>query len=396
MELSKVVDPEILSKLNAPTGEAAKDASSIVNSVADSTLQSLIPTGEALPNGLKTEDFLNFLKAGASGGIPGALQGLGEQVGQAVRGSTQNIRDAAPLATMLPNIAGGLGAADMLSNTLTPQGAQQFIGGEGLGLAGQESGVLPKEMNIQAEVPTKNIPEAMNPSWLTKTSGDFSNWASTANPGDRFELPGGVSIESRIVKTNLGNGLPEMDPMQVLKVDGPEDLLRQYNLKPGDTIVGTNKIQNLMTGLSPETHPTTNRIMNFLMEAQPRDTMDLPRGAKMYVDSINDEGAPVYTILPKPGYPDAESAIRKAGIIPGNFYTADESQINRFAHGLAPVTHIITPGHTIPGYIANTPIKIQGSLGVNEPPVGYSGTASESAEPDSPFYQWLRGTANKK
>lgn len=61
------------------------------------------------------------------------LEQQGQKVGQAVDSSVQNIETKYPITQALPQTAGPLGVAKMMSHSLTPSSFQQQLGAEGLG-----------------------------------------------------------------------------------------------------------------------------------------------------------------------------------------------------------------------------------------------------------------------
>lgn len=116
------------------------------------------------------------------------LEEEGKRLGAAVRGSTENIREKAPISTSLPGPAGLLGAVDVLSDSLTPTGFQQNIGAEGAGqavvapaikglsrgtskvselLTGSQS----SNFNRLADDPAAILPEALGGSMSKKKAG---------------------------------------------------------------------------------------------------------------------------------------------------------------------------------------------------------------------------------
>lgn len=75
-----------------------------------------------------------FSPLAGQAGLTQPIEEAGERLGQAVRGSTANIRGKYPLASELPAVKAPLAIADVVSGGLKPSEMQTNIGGEGVGL----------------------------------------------------------------------------------------------------------------------------------------------------------------------------------------------------------------------------------------------------------------------
>lgn len=114
-------------------GRRLSGVSPFVKTLAESTKESFIPE---TPTG--TMSALSAITPNINMGTRGVsklAQILGEKVGTSVRDITGRARQAVGRGIALPQVAGPIGLAEVMSNQLTPQGWQQLLGAEGLPIA---------------------------------------------------------------------------------------------------------------------------------------------------------------------------------------------------------------------------------------------------------------------